>query len=239
MGRKLLWLQWKTSHPPGAGRAHSAHQVPARETEPEDTAGAGCPARMLGSRLDTLKCQAGPEGSRGAEVTIRSVQDPRGAQTEEAGGFSITWCPRGCLGGVTPGIGSRLQQQDLASRCLQTAGQGSGQGAWEPRGLAEAGGPGREPGSRGPGGGHCPCFLAAQFLSRVQLSVTPWTAARQASLSIDNFWSSLKLMALKSVMPSNHLVLCCPLLLPPSTFPSIGVFSNESALCSDSCPLSQ
>ena len=133
MGRKLLWLQWKTSHPPGAGRAHSAHQVPARETEPEDTAGAGCPARMLGSRLDTLKCQAGPEGSRGAEVTIRSVQDPRGAQTEEAGGFSITWCPRGCLGGVTPGIGSRLQQQDLASRCLQTAGQGSGQGAWEPR----------------------------------------------------------------------------------------------------------
>ena len=60
--------------------------------------------------------------------------------------------------------------------------------------------------------------------------VTPWTAAHQASLSITNSRSLLKLMSIKSVMPSNHLILCRPL-LPPSIFPSIRVFSNESALC--------
>ena len=61
-------------------------------------------------------------------------------------------------------------------------------------------------------------------------SVTPWTAARQASLSITNSQSLLKLMSIVLVMPSNHLILCHPLLLPPSTFPSIRVFSNESVL---------
>ena len=60
--------------------------------------------------------------------------------------------------------------------------------------------------------------------------VTPWPAALQASLSITNSWSLLKLTSIKSVMPSNHLILCCPLLLLPSVFPSMGVFSNESAL---------
>ena len=68
-------------------------------------------------------------------------------------------------------------------------------------------------------------------LSHVQLFATPWTAARQASLSITNSWSLLKLMVIESVRPSNHLFLCHPLLLPPSIFPSIRVFSNESALC--------
>ena len=58
-----------------------------------------------------------------------------------------------------------------------------------------------------------------------------WTAACQASLSIANSQSLLKLMSIESVMPSNHLILCCPLLLPPSIFPSIRVFSNESVLC--------
>ena len=61
-------------------------------------------------------------------------------------------------------------------------------------------------------------------------SVTPWTAARQASLSITNSQSLFKLTSIESVMPSNHLILCCPLLLPPSIFPSIRVFSNESVL---------
>ena len=67
-------------------------------------------------------------------------------------------------------------------------------------------------------------------LSRVRLFVTPWTAACQASPSITNSRSLLKLMAIKSVMPSNHLILCYPLLLPLSVFPSIRVFSNESTL---------
>ena len=62
-------------------------------------------------------------------------------------------------------------------------------------------------------------------------SATPWTAARQASLSITNFQSSPKPVSIESVMPSNHLILCHPLLLLPSIFPSIRVFSNESALC--------
>ena len=60
--------------------------------------------------------------------------------------------------------------------------------------------------------------------------MTPWTAARQASLSITVSWSLLKLMSIELVIPSNHLILCHPLLLPPSVFPSIGVFSNESVL---------
>ena len=71
---------------------------------------------------------------------------------------------------------------------------------------------------------------SVQLLSRVQLFVTPWTAARQASLSIINSWSLLKLMATESVMPSNHLILCHPFVLPPSIFLSIRVFSDESVL---------
>ena len=72
-------------------------------------------------------------------------------------------------------------------------------------------------------------FTSVRSLSRVWLFVTLWTAARQASLSITNSGSLLKLMPMESVMPSNHLILCRPLLLP-SIFPSIRVFSNESAL---------
>ena len=71
---------------------------------------------------------------------------------------------------------------------------------------------------------------SVQSLSRVQLFATPWTAALQASLSITNSWSSTKPMSMELVMPSNHLILCHPLLLLPSVFPSIRVFSNESAL---------
>ena len=71
---------------------------------------------------------------------------------------------------------------------------------------------------------------SVQSLSCVWLFVTPWTAAHQASLSITNPWSLLKLMSIKSVMLSNHLIICCPLLLLPSIFPSIRVFSNESVL---------
>ena len=70
-----------------------------------------------------------------------------------------------------------------------------------------------------------------QLLSLFQLFATPWTAARQASLSIPNSQTLLKLMSVKSVMPFNHLILCRPLLLQPSIFPSITVFSNESVLC--------
>ena len=71
---------------------------------------------------------------------------------------------------------------------------------------------------------------SVQFISYVQLFATPWTAVCQASLFITNSRSLLKLMSIELVMPSNHLILCCPLLLPPSIFPSIRVFSNESAL---------
>ena len=75
-----------------------------------------------------------------------------------------------------------------------------------------------------------PRSSSVQSLSHVTLFVTLWTAAHQASLSITNSWSLLKLMSIELVMPSNHLFLCHPLLLPPSIFPSIRVFSNESAL---------
>ena len=73
-------------------------------------------------------------------------------------------------------------------------------------------------------------FSSVQSLSRVRLFMTPWTAACQASLSITNSWSLLKLVSIELVMPSNHLILCRPLLLLPSIFPSIRVFSSESAL---------
>ena len=73
--------------------------------------------------------------------------------------------------------------------------------------------------------------VVVQSLSRVQLFVTPWTVAHQASLPFTIFRSLLKLCFIESVMPSNHLILCRPLLLLTSVFPSIRVFSNESALC--------
>ena len=71
---------------------------------------------------------------------------------------------------------------------------------------------------------------SVQSLSHVRLFATPWTAAHQASLSITNSWSLLKLMSIESVMPSSHLILCCPLLLLPPIPPSIRVFSSESTL---------
>ena len=74
-------------------------------------------------------------------------------------------------------------------------------------------------------------FSSVQLLSRVWLFATPWTAAHQASLSITNSQSSLRFTSIKSVMPSSHLILCRPLLLLPSTPPSITVFSSESTLC--------
>ena len=81
-------------------------------------------------------------------------------------------------------------------------------------------------------GKSCLSITSVQFTrsSHVQLFATPCTAARQASLCVTNSQSLLRLMSIESVMPSNHLILCRPLLLPPSIFPSIRVFSNESAL---------
>ena len=72
---------------------------------------------------------------------------------------------------------------------------------------------------------HFSCSVVSDSLT------APWPAARQASLSVTNSWSFLKLTSIESVMLSNHLILCCSLLLPPSIFPSIRVFSNESGLC--------
>ena len=74
-------------------------------------------------------------------------------------------------------------------------------------------------------------FSSVQLLSHVQLFATPWTTAHQASLSITNSQSSPKPMSIESVMPSNHLILCYPLLFMPLIFPSIRVFLNESVLC--------
>ena len=77
----------------------------------------------------------------------------------------------------------------------------------------------------------CLASLVIQLLSCIWLFVTSWTAACQASLSLTVSQSFLWLMSIESVMPSNHLIFCCPLLLLPSIFPRIGIFSNESALC--------
>ena len=77
----------------------------------------------------------------------------------------------------------------------------------------------------------CTQFSSVQSLSHVQFFATPWTTVLQASLSITNTWSLLKLMSIESVMPSNHLILHLPLLLLPSIFPSIRVFSSELVIC--------
>ena len=77
---------------------------------------------------------------------------------------------------------------------------------------------------------HSVQFSSIQLLSHVWLFATPWTAAHQASLSFTNSRSLLKLMSIESGMPSNHLILCCPLFLQPSIFPSIRIFSSESVL---------
>ena len=77
----------------------------------------------------------------------------------------------------------------------------------------------------------CMTLSSVQLLGHVQLFATPWTTARQASLSITNSWSPPKPMSIESVMPSNHLILCCSLRLLSSIFPIIRVLSNESALC--------
>ena len=77
-------------------------------------------------------------------------------------------------------------------------------------------------------------FSSVQSLSHFRLFATPWTAACQASLSITNSWSLLKLMSIELVMPSYHFILCCPLLLLHSIFPSIRVYSNESFFRSES-----
>ena len=82
----------------------------------------------------------------------------------------------------------------------------------------------------GLGVSHGGTFSSVHSLSCVQLFATPWSAAHKASLSITNAWSLPKLICIEWVMPSNHLILCHPLLLPPSIFPSIRVFSNESTL---------
>ena len=87
-----------------------------------------------------------------------------------------------------------------------------------------------ETGSYSDGRGHAQ-FSSVQSLSRIRLFATPWTAAHQASLSVTNSWNLLKLISIESVIPSNYLIFCRPLFLLPSVFPSIRVFSSESALC--------
>ena len=106
-----------------------------------------------------------------------------------------------------------------------------GSGVWQ-HGGQEWGGCGQGRAWRGRGWwGTGEPLSPVQSLSHVRLFGTPWTAACQASLSITNSWSLLKLMSIESVISYNHLILCHPLLLPPSIFPSIRIFSNESLLC--------
>ena len=116
--------------------------------------------------------------------------------------------------GSIPGSGGSLGERNgypLQYSCLENP---MDRGAWwlQSRGLQTV------------------AFSSVQSLSCVRLFVTPWTAAHQASLSITNSRSLLKVTSTESVMPSSHLTLCRPLLLPPSIFPSVRVFSNESVL---------
>ena len=112
--------------------------------------------------------------------------------------------------------------------CLSVTGPESSLAKWDPCSLRTVIFP-RCPTTSVADGGWT-VFSLVQLLSRIRLLATPWTAAPQASLSIINSRILLKLMSIPSVTPSNHLILCCPLLLLPSIFPSIRVFSNELVL---------
>ena len=113
------------------------------------------------------------------------------------------------------------QNADMQNRLVDRVGEGKGGRNWETSVEIHT----------LPYGEQSCCCLVTQSLNHVWLFVTPWTTAHQASLSITNSWSLLKLMSIKSVTPSNHLILCHPRLLPLSIFLSIKAFLNESALC--------
>ena len=125
--------------------------------------------------------------------------------------------------------GERSSDRQETDPDLPVSAQGSPAEAWAGGGLLQGQGTECSSACMGPFEGG-PQYLNSVQFSRSVLSdsATPWTAVRQASLSITNYWSLLKLMSIESVMPSNHLILCDPLLLPPSIIPSIRVFSSES-----------
>ena len=127
--------------------------------------------------------------------------------------------PPGSVHGDSPGKNTGVDCHALLQGTLPTQGSNPGlpHCRWIPYHLSNK----RSPDST---------FSSVQLLSRAQLFVTPWIAARQASLSITNTRRSLRLTSIESVMPSSHLILCCPLLLLPPIPPSNRVFSNESTL---------
>ena len=126
-------------------------------------------------------------------------------------------------------IGEMFLRTDTRMGSEWVPGRNKKAGEWEWDNCPKKVRPGRGPWQ--PGRGWVTAQLSSvQSLSRVRLFVTPWTTAHQTSLSITNSQSLPKLMSIASVMPSNHLILCYPLLLLPSIFPSIRVFSNESVL---------
>ena len=120
---------------------------------------------------------------------------------------------------------TRHRHRDLGTRELKNASQRKRNGHWAEQKLEN-----RESGQLKWREVYSVQFSSIQSLSHVWLFMTPWTATRQASLYVTNSWSLLKLMPIKLVMPSNHLIFCRPLLLPPSIPPSIRVFSNELVL---------
>ena len=173
-------------------------------------------------RTGTPRCQ-GPHGEQSkALCSLSSILQKTGAKGRWAGqerrlsgvGFPDRWA----RGFATEG--EQLRGADMA-RQVQLQGGGAGRAqklgngatVWSRFCLADE------------------ALTSVQSLSRVQLFATPWTAAYQASLSITNSQRLTKLMSIESVIPSNQLILCSPHLLPPSIFPSIMIFSNESALC--------
>ena len=174
---------------------------------PASAAGTPAPERAGGCPRERGARPGPPAGSRAHPIT--SVPRPDGERDQ------VTEWGSGGLHGSRPHLQARRpwagELASLSLRCL----------IWE----AEVH---RSPGVR-PGTVQ---GLSKQvlLLSRVRVFATPWTAARQGSLSITNSQSSLKLTSIESVMPSKHLILCHPLLLPPSIFPSIRVFSNQSVL---------
>ena len=133
------------------------------------------------------------------------------------GPMAFQWIVSGCLAPIRGGLGCHVQEEGEECWCWSRASVG----AWGRTG--------------------CVCYewnvvvsslkVRLLLLNCVHLFLTPWTAAHQASLFFTISWSLFKLMSIESVMPSNHLVLCRPLLLLSSVFPSIKAFSNESALC--------
>ena len=197
----------------------------------------GCTCKVRGTEAaGTGSALGGPRGHRLEKTRSTGAEGLPERRTGSQARHSISSCPKGTRRG-----GCRRDAPKCQPQCLQRhrtdSSLRSNTAQWGGRRENVSPAYAHSQSIKFPAYTNCQRKESILFLylvhsfRHIQLFATPWTTVHQTSLSITNSWSLLKLMAIESVMPSNHLILCLPLLLLPSIFPSIRVFSNESDLC--------